>query len=175
MFNIGLIEIVMAIALTAAIHFFLKEIKREDYLGKLIFKIPRDKKTNALVFFWVMMGFFWIYLSLNSFLSSDGNYYTSPVIMITTPILWLLISMLNVYRTLNSKEIREKGMTTVDGFLYWENIVQYRWIKSSGINGAVLEVFYTPRKRIFPNRKIRKLITMNEENIPQIEKKLKKF
>ncbi|WP_041720624.1 DUF5673 domain-containing protein [Alkaliphilus metalliredigens] len=65
-----------------------------------------------------------------------------PIRMIMPPAVWVLISLQYIYKYHNNKEIRERGITTDTGFIYWKEIVWYDWKENN-----VLEITYRPSGR----------------------------
>ncbi len=159
MSNIGKLEIFMGVALIMGICYLYKEINRKKYLGELILKLPKGWNTKAAISFWILLGFFWIFFLLESGLNIGRDYYTRPVRNIATPILGLLACLLNLLRYINVREIREKGITIQEGFVYWKDIIGYSWK-----TGCKLEIVFKEQNPLFPRRKTTKVWDVEQEN-----------
>ena len=87
------------------------------------------------------------------------DYYTRPVRNLATPILGLLGCLLNLLRYINVREIREKGITIQEGFVYWKDIIGYSWK-----TGCKLEIVFKEQNPLFPRRKTTKVWDVEQEN-----------
>jgi len=128
--NIGFLEVITLIALIMYVYLFLKEFNRGKYLGRLILQVPRDFNTRASIFVWSLLGCFWIFLLISRLVNLSRYADTNPIRSLMMPVLWGLLCIYHILQLINDKEIRENGITIIQGgIVYWKDIINYRWLK----------------------------------------------
>ncbi|QUH21227.1 hypothetical protein [Alkaliphilus sp. B6464] len=163
--NIGFLEIVILIALIMYIYLFLKEFNRQEYLGRLILQVPRDFNTRASIFFWSLLGCFWIFLLISRLVNLSRYADMNPTMNLMIPVLWILLCIYRILQHINDKEIRENGITIIQGgIVYWKDIIDYRWLKDEK-----LEIVFQQNFRFALNKKVTKIWTINSEDKENID------
>lgn len=98
--------------------------------GKLIVKL---RSRKGLMIFYTIFLIFWI----NNLVSYIKDYIAMDKYrdfsMIVLSIMWILICLINLLRSIKYSEIREKGIYLQSGFYDWSRIYCYEWISSDTI------------------------------------------
>jgi len=163
--NIGFLEIVTVIALIMYIYLFLKEFNRGKYLGRLILQVPRDFNTRTSIFIWSILGCFWIFLFISRLANLIRYADMNPIRSLMMPVLWVLLCIYNILQLINDKEIRENGITIIQGgIVYWKDIINYRWLKDEK-----LEIVFQPNVKFILNKEVTKVWTINPEDKEKID------
>lgn len=163
--NIGFLEIIGSIILIMHIYFFIKEFNREKYLGRLILQVPKDFNAIASIFFWSLLGCFWIFILISKLANLNRYADINIIRSLMVPVLWIMLCIHHILQLINDKEIREKGITVKEGgIVYWKDIINYRWIKDEK-----LEIVFKPNFRFASNEKRTKIWTINSEDKEKVD------
>lgn len=163
--NIGFLEIITLIALVVYIYFFLKEFNRGKYLGRLILQVPRDFNIRASIFFWSLLGCFWIFLLISKLVNLSMYADMNPIRSLMIPAVSILMCLYNILERINDKEIREKGIKIIEGgIVYWKDIADYRWIKDEK-----LEIVLQLNLRFGLKKEVTKIWTINPEDKEKVD------
>ncbi|ABR48266.1 hypothetical protein Amet_2106 [Alkaliphilus metalliredigens QYMF] len=163
--EIKFFDIILLLAAISVIYQFIKDLNRKKYVGKLIFKASQDFDSKATIFFWSMLGCIWLFFLIARGVNIERYDYMHPIRMIMPRAVWVLISLQYIYKYHNNKEIRERGITTDTGFIYWKEIVCYDWKESNK-----LEITYRPSGRFSLKKERNKIWTIENEDKKEISK-----
>lgn len=161
--DIGFFEVVILVSLIVLLYFFYRDLNRKKYLGDLLAKAPRDFDSKASTALWVILGCFWIFFLIERSVNM-GPHDRHPIQVLLLPVIWILITSQHILKFLNDKEIREKGITTKEGFIHWEDIISYRWTIEEE-----LEITFQLRVPFNSNRSVTKFWTINKEDKAKID------
>jgi len=109
-----------------------KHIKWMYPSNKLLLKVKRVS-VNGLLVLWLclLMFFTWDVFQeiIDAYQSEYSNSMSRPLFdRIDVNIIWIIISLMHIIRQYKSREIRENGITTPEGFIGWKDIRAYKWI-----------------------------------------------
>ncbi|SNS40864.1 hypothetical protein SAMN05446037_1009121 [Anaerovirgula multivorans] len=162
--DIGFFEIVILTTLVVLVYFVFKELNRKKYLGEFILQAPRDFDIKASMGFWVILGCFWIIFLIERGVNINQYDYRHPIGTLGPPILWIFICSLNILKCIYDKEMREDGISSKEGFVYWRDIISYRWTVDEE-----LEITFQPRTLFTSKRKITRVWTIYREDQEKVD------
>lgn len=117
-------------------YLFFEEFNRKKRLGNLIFKASWEKSTKIYSIFYAVMLVFWMIIFVKDWGNIGQEYYGNPIFNVGSSGLFILLMIYNLLRCFTAHEIRQKGMTAVEGFLYWKDLTSYRWTAEDKLEGT---------------------------------------
>lgn len=124
--NIGILDVISVIILVLLLYIVFRQINRKKYLGKLIFKESRNFSSIVSIFYWSLLSCFSIVFFIDKYSNIDqSNHIISSLI---SPFVFTLTCFSSLLEIKYDKEIREKGITIIGGYIYWKDIINYKWL-----------------------------------------------
>ncbi|WP_432662068.1 hypothetical protein R9X47_16010 [Wukongibacter baidiensis] len=161
------------------------DIKRKYPSEKLLFKVKSVPiNGNIVVYIALLILYGWI--GIKEIISIWGADYEKPISIFWIPasIVWILISIIHLFRAYKSGEIRSDGITTIDGIVGWKEIKGYNWIagrkkhiKKLGEKNKVYRQyerleFILNRERLLSNKDIKVVWKVKPEEKEEVERLL---
>ena len=133
-----LINILYIMIIIVGIRFILIDFYAVCHHGKFVIKLKEDRGSAI---FWIVPLIAWVILLWLNI--SDYNQYGENRIRhnILLSIVWIILSILNIIKSLIGSEIRENGIYNYGNFCKWSKVMSYSWVSPNIIQVKVNTFF----------------------------------
>lgn len=149
--NILFIIIIILYAFT--IYMIFREIGKRKKLGNILMKVKLDIRSYLPTFIQFTIGLFGAYLFTKQiveikFISEISEYNKTLYEVVSfLSVAYLITPILIVLRMIKSREIREKGITTLEGIINFHDIIKINWLSKNRIEFIFVSGIYQKQRK----------------------------